>query len=88
MKANQKPGVYMYKTIVGKCKAVDNPLYFLSENEKDEMDTIGYTGKNHAGKKISFENYLNSLNKGDFTVRQTKFDNGDFSEEYTIARKA
>lgn len=61
-------------------------MLFLSDNEIENMDSIGYSGKDKAGNKTTFEEYLNSLNKGTFTVKKTKHDTGDFSEEYTVAR--
>jgi hypothetical protein len=59
-------------------------LPFLSETELEEFNSIGYSGKTTKGLKISRENYLNSLNKGEFQVTQTKFDNGSFEEGFTI----
>lgn len=59
-------------------------LPFLSETELEEFNNIGYTGKNNKGKKITRKNYLNSLNKGEFEVTQTKFDNGSFEECFII----
>lgn len=63
----------------------DHPLYFLSDKEKEEFDEIGYTGKLN-GEKMCYRKYLKSLKKGEFKVLQTKFDNGDFSEEFLIIR--
>jgi len=51
-----------------------------------EFNTIGYTGKTSQGEKISFEKYLNSLNKGVFKIECTKRDNGDFTEKYLVIR--
>lgn len=61
-------------------------LPFLNEKEFDEFNNIGYSGKNLNGDKISRSEYLNSLNKGTFKVQQTKSDNGDFTEKFTIIR--
>ncbi|HRV76450.1 MAG: hypothetical protein KDH96_04720 [Candidatus Riesia sp.] len=61
-------------------------LPFLSEEELEELNTIGYTGKNSKGVKTNRQQYLNTLNKGVFLVEQTKFDNGDFTEEFLITR--
>ena len=55
-------------------------LPFLTESELEEFNSIGYSGKT----TISRENYLNSLNKGEFQVTQTKFDDGSFEERFTI----
>lgn len=59
-------------------------LPFLSETELEEFNSIGYSGKTTKGVKMSRESYLNSLNKGEFQVRQTKFDNGSFEESFFI----
>jgi hypothetical protein len=59
-------------------------LPFLSEIELEDFNSIGYSGKTIKGKKISRENYLNSLNKGKFQITQTKFDDGSFEERFTI----
>ncbi len=59
-------------------------LPFLSETELEEFNNIGYRGKNNKGLKISREAYLNTLNKGEFNVTQTKFDDGSFEESFTI----
>lgn len=59
-------------------------LPFLSETELEEFNSIGYSGKTTKGIKISRESYLNSLNKGEFQVTQTKFDNGSFQESFFI----
>lgn len=61
-------------------------LSFLTQKQQDEFNTIGYTGKDSKGNKISRENYLNSLNKGTFSLTLTKGDNGDFSEEFMLTR--
>ena len=62
-----------------------HPLTFLTEEEKANLDEIGYTGK-LKGVKTSKGEYLNSLEKGEFSVEQTKFDNGDFTEGFLIVR--
>ena len=49
------------------------------------MSTIGYSGKLN-GAPETFQSYLNSLGKGTFQVTQTKHDNGDFRERFTIVR--
>lgn len=63
-----------------------NPLVFLTQNELKEFNTIGYTGKNSQGKKTNYEEYLNTLNKGAFSVVQTKYDNGNFCEEFLVTK--
>jgi len=59
-------------------------LTFLSTEENNELDSIGYSGKTTKGRRISREDYLNSLDKGDFKVIRTSPDNGDFTEEFLI----
>lgn len=87
-KFSKKPSVQTIKmrTGMGKITSDSDPMLFLSEGEKNELDSIGYSGKTTDGKRISRESYLNSLKRGDFTVQQTKFDHGDFCEEFTITR--
>jgi hypothetical protein len=59
-------------------------LPFLSDTELEEFNSICYSGKNTKGIKMGREEYLNTLGKGVFDVTQTKFDNGNFSEGFTI----
>lgn len=62
-----------------------HPLHFLSEQEKKNLDEIGYSGKLN-GEKTSRTHYLNSLGKGKFEILQIKWDNGDFREVFIISR--
>ena len=64
----------------------EEKLKFLTDKEIEVLNEIGYTGKSKNGKFKNFESYLNSLHKGKFEVRQTKFDDGEFSESYEILR--
>lgn len=59
-------------------------LTFLSKKELDDIDQIGYSGKTQSGKKIAIEEYLNSLGKGSFIWTCTRWDNGDFSDEFSL----
>lgn len=61
-------------------------LYFLTEQELKEFNSIGYRGKTTDGKFTNRSNYLNSLNKGKFSVSLTKMDTGDFQESWVITR--
>lgn len=61
-------------------------LPYLSEEEKDEFDLIGYSGRDSSGKKVTRKKYLNSLQKGEFDVTQTRYDRGDFCESFVIVR--
>ena len=63
-----------------------HPLGFLSKEERTALNLIGFTGKNKNGEETSRVKYLNSLNYGTFTINQTLFDNGDFSERFIITR--
>lgn len=74
---------FKIKTGMGKCR---EKLPFLSEEEMKELDSIGYSGKTTKGERMSRVGYLNSLNKGEFDIKQTKHDNGDFLEEFIIVR--
>ena len=60
-------------------------LSFLNIKENNDLNKIGYSGKLNK-KNITRKEYLNSLNKGEFTVVQTTFDDGSFSEEFLITR--
>lgn len=75
-----------YKIICVAGKSLDfKKITGLTKTEIQNLNTIGYSGKLN-GKKTSFEKYLNTLNKGLFRVIQTKFDNGNFREEYIVVR--
>lgn len=74
------------ETCMGKITNFGQQLDYLTEDEKKELDVIGYTGKNSQGVKTTRANYLNSLDKGQFEVEQTKFDNGDFCERFIVVR--
>lgn len=78
--------IYNITTNSGTLSKWVDTLSFLSDEETIEFNKIGYSGKNILEQKTNFSEYLNSLNKGEFEVQQTKFDNGDFTEKYTIVR--
>jgi hypothetical protein len=59
-------------------------LPFLTKDELKEFNNIGYTGKDLNGNKTSRVDFLNSLNKGKFKIDQTKFDDGEFIEQFII----
>lgn len=87
--ALKRPEIFRISTAMGKvcCMNGKHPLYFLSKEEQEELDTIGYTGgKNSKGEKTNRESYLNSLDKGAFAVICVRGDNGDFSEDFIISR--
>lgn len=74
------------ETCMGQITSFGEQLNFLTEAEINEFNTIGYTGKNLAGVESSYSEFLNSLNKGEFSVKQTKFDGGNFMERFFIVR--
>ena len=61
-------------------------LNFLSDEELEEFNKIGSTGKNANGGKETYEHFLNRLSLGVFLVIQTKYDSGDFLEMFVIVR--
>lgn len=61
-------------------------LSFLSKEELEDLDLIGYTGRDSSGKKISRKKYLNSLGKGEFEIVQSNHDTGGFCESFTLVR--
>lgn len=77
---------YKITTAMGRVSHGSDTLDFLSEEEKEEFDTIGYSGKDNKGQPCLRQEYLNRLNKGEFIVKQIKSDNGDFCEAFEIAR--
>lgn len=81
-----KISVKTIRTCMGKITSFGQQLDYLTEDEKTELDVIGYSGKNSQGETTNREAYLNSLNKGQFEVEQTKRDNGDFCESFLIVR--
>ena len=74
------------QTCMGKVTSFGQQLDYLTEEEKTELDTIGYTGKNSKGERTTKTVYLNSLDKGEFQVETLKRDNGDFCEEFMVVR--
>jgi len=81
---------YRIKTSMGKVSAMPfgGKLDFLTQEQQDELDTIGYTGKNSNGVKMGRVEYLNSLypEKEQFQLTQFKWDNGNFIEEFILTR--
>jgi hypothetical protein len=75
-------------TGMGKLNEASSPstLPFLTDEEREEFNVIGYTGKDSAGKRTSHYEFLNSLGKGTFEIHQTKFGGDDFVEKFMITR--
>jgi len=63
-------------------------LDFLSEEELNEFNRIGHSGKNSQGVKMGRVEYLNSLRPKEeqFQLTKIKWDNGDFQEEFILTR--
>lgn len=62
-------------------------LYFLTETQQKEFDSIGYSGKTLNGTKMGRVEYLNSIEKNvEYSLHQIKHDNGDFNEEFILVR--
>jgi hypothetical protein len=52
------------------------------------LNNIGYSGKFNS-EKMGYQEYFNcfvNTDKINFAINQTKYDNGDFSERYTLTR--
>lgn len=77
---------YNIQTSLGQLTPWKDKLDFLSESQIEEFNKIGYTGKNSAGQECSYQEYLNTLQEGQFEVRTTKINRFDFSEELMIIR--
>ena len=79
---------YHIQTSMGELTPFMDKLDFLTPEQKKEFNLIGYTGKNSAGQKTTYQKFLNSLAPGkeNFKIDQTKFDKGDFVEKYTVVR--
>lgn len=61
-------------------------LPFLTAKEMGELNLIGYSGKNAKKEKMTRTEFLNSLNKGTFSIVQVGFDSGDLCETFNIVR--
>jgi len=75
--------IQTFKISTGMGKTHDD-LPFLTEDQYNEFNVIGYTGKRSNKKPCGRQEYLNSLNIGEFKVNQTKYDDGNFIEQFTI----
>jgi hypothetical protein len=79
-----KQEIYNITTVCGKCKE-KSQLPFLTDEEFDNFNSIGYSGKTINGTKTNFmEDYLNSLNKGNFSIGFIK--NDGWVEYFLILR--
>ena len=67
--------IYNVDTCMGK---VIGGLPCLNRQQNNKLDDIGYTGNGDR------EMFLNSLGIGEFKVKKTKSDFGDFCERFTI----
>lgn len=67
---------------MGKSKDWDQ-LEFLTENDINELNSIGYSGKTTDGKRKSRLDYLTEkYPQYKFACNQTKIDDGDFCETF------
>jgi len=83
-KAAPAPRSFMISTALGRSR--DWGALGLTKRQIEELNTIGYTGKDSAGKRRTREQYLNSLDNGFvYTIQQTKFDNGDYTEAFAVS---
>jgi len=74
---------YIINTGMGKTR---DSLPFMTEEEYAEFNLIGYSGKGNDGIRTTRIDFLQRLNKGSFSISQTKYDYGDFSERFIIVR--
>ena len=78
---------YHIQTCMGKLTPFGDKLPFLKESELEEFNLIGSSGKSSSGEKTNWMEYLSSIRPKDgFSIVQTKFDNGDFTEKYIITK--
>lgn len=59
----------------------------ISEKDEKNLNEIGYTGKLN-GARTTLSEYLNSISTDNikFSIEKTKYDNGDFREEYNVIK--
>ncbi len=72
---------YRHSTVMGKTV---KKIPFLTPKEQDNFDNIGYAGKLLNGKKMTREQYLNTLEKGHFKVEILSCNSCEFTEELLI----
>lgn len=78
---------YHIKTSMGELSSFGDRLPFLSEVELKNFNHIGYSGKTVDGVPMDRATYLNSLRPNEqFKLEQTRWDSGDFSEEFMLTR--
>lgn len=83
----KEPIIYKFSTGMGRVNTYNgHPLTFLSATEQRQLDSIGYSGKTLEGVKTTKHDFFNSLDKGNFAIKQTVYDNGDFCESFILAR--
>lgn len=60
----------------------------LNEQQSKDLNDIGYSGKLN-GVRMTRQTYFDQQVNNDklnYTIQQTKWDNGDFSEAFTLTR--
>ena len=70
--------IYTVETVAGNAK---KKLSFLNDEEFIEFNRLG-------AMCLDRTKFLNSLGKGEFKIHQTRFDNGDWGEEFIIVQVA
>ena len=61
-------------------------LPFLSREEIANADSIGHSGETLKDGRTTVSKYLNSLDRGEIIIEQTRCDHGDFCESFIIIR--
>lgn len=78
---------YNIETAMGEVTQAKDQLDFLSEKEIREFNLIGYCGTDSKNKPQTQIQFLNSLKPTEkFTMKQTRFDDGTYVEEFLITR--
>lgn len=66
---------------------IHQPIPWLTADELQELNIIGYTGLNSNKERTTREKYLNSLNKGQFKIEILHSDTSEWSEQLLIIRE-
>ena len=76
---------YKVETGMGHISSSYPEIDFLTKEQLKDLNSVGGSGSTTTSTiRTTREEYLNSLNIGEFSVQKTRGDNGDFSEAYTI----
>jgi hypothetical protein len=59
---------------------------FITDEDVEELNSIGYSGSDTKGNKTTWVNYLEEKYQDkSFLMVKTRRDNGDFSEDFVIS---